>query len=212
MGAAALPAAITGGLGLVGGYLNNQSQQRQANQANALAQSQIGRQNQLFDTIMNLANQNVGSLSADSQIANLAKDQSFWNAQQLQGTAAAMKTAGYQPGDSEIQQNLNRVNENNQLGFMEMANRIRTQAPMEQEALFTANNPGSLNAGIQYGEGQQALHYGMMSNPAGFIGAISPFLNPQMYRNGFQTQTSGNFLNNAGNWGANFASGMAGRL
>lgn len=183
------PAAVTAGAGLVGGGKNNKSQQSQANKANAAAQGQIQRQNLLFDTIMNLAKNNQGALSADGQISNLAKDQSFWNSQQLGGTAAALRTAGYQPGDSEIGQQLSAVNQRNQRSFLQQANQIRVNAPLQQEALYGAANPGSLNAGLGYDQNQENAAYSRMSSPSSLIGAATPFLNPNLYkRQGFNLQ------------------------
>lgn len=196
MGAAAAPAAITAGAGLIGGASNNKHQQSMASQANANAQQQIGMQNQLFQTIMGLANKNVGTLNADTQVGNLVKDSTFWNGQQLNGLAGAMRTAGYQPGDSEVNAQLGAANQRNQLQFGQMANQIRVNAPMQQEALYGVAQPGSLNAGIGYNQGQEQMAYSRMSNPGPFIQSISPFLNPNnQYGTGSQTQKVGSGLN-----------------
>lgn len=190
MGAAAIPAAITGGAGLLGGLLNNQSQQKTANAANAGAQSQIARQNLLFDTIMNLAKNSAGSLSPDTQIANLGKDASFWNGQQMLGTAAALKTSGYQPGDSEVGTQLARTNAINQRAFVNAANQIRVNASLQQEALYGAAQPGSLNAGIAYNQGQQQSAYGRMTSPGALFASATPFMDPNLYKRtkGFNLQ------------------------
>lgn len=169
--------------------MNNSAQQHQANSANALAQGQIQRQNMLFDTIMSLAKNSQGALSADSQISNLAKDQSFWNGRQLVGTGAALRAAGYQPGDSEVGQQLSAVNQRNQRSFLEQANQIRVNAPMEQASLYKLADPGSLNAGIGYAANQANSAYSRMTSPAGLIGAATPFMNPNIYkRQGFNLQ------------------------
>lgn len=185
------PAALTAGAGLLGGSKNNKGQQKAANSANAAAQSQIAMQTQLFQTIMNLANKNAPLLNADSQVANLGKDMSFWNGKQLQGTAAAMRTSGYNPGDSEINTRLDGITGKNQMAFAQAANQIRVNAPMQQAALYGMANPTTLNAGIGYNQNQAAMHYGMMSNPGSFLGALSPFLNGQSKNNGNQYTSGG---------------------
>ncbi len=197
IGAAAAP--IIGGAGLVQGGKNNKQQQSQANAAGAMGKGIADRLTGLFDTVMNLAKANAPAMSADGQIANLAKDSTFWNNQQQAGTAAAMRTAGYQPGDSEVLNQLKGVSTGNQRTFTQMANAIRVNAPMQQAALYNMANPMALGSAMGFFQQQQQNAYGRMQSPGGFMQSISPFLDPNNFRRGMRTQTTFAPIHNAGN-------------
>lgn len=171
----AAPAAIGAGASLISGMMGNKSAQKAANNDRAQAQQLTQRATQLFDTIFGLAKSNLANLSAQGQIDQLAKDESMFSARDQAGLAGAMRISGYQPGDSEIGIRNDAVRTKYAQDFGRLSNQIRVNAPMQQASLLSMANPGSLNAGLNFWQNQQALDLSRMQNPSSLFASTMPF-------------------------------------
>lgn len=193
-------APIIQGAGAVFGLLNSINSSRQAsdslNEANTAAQAANLREQESFDATQawqkqaqamfnNLSNQGYYDPQARLKMQEQAVNQQYSDA--MGGTAAAMRAAGYKPGDSTTVDNLQQVQNKYSTDWANIAGQTMTQVPEQQMQDWGLSQPG-LSASQGFGQAQAAHSAAIQAqvfpqqynaqggNPTAWLASMQPYL------------------------------------
>lgn len=172
---------ITAGMGAVsalGNVMGNAGAAREAGRAASTQRSLTQRMIDLYDTMMGVYKQGdqQGAFNPDALIAEAERNSQNDQARAMRGAAAAMRVAGYAPGDTTLNETMGAIGAEGQIARERNRLGMRMEAPLRRLQALSMINPSTLNAPLQAATDQ--LNYARsQQQPIGSVlGSVLPYM------------------------------------
>ena len=170
-----------GALGAITQKDSNNQQENLAQQQLAQQQGLISRQENLFDTLQNIAKQADAQGYFDpTKRLNLMQGQVDYDRNNaLRDEAGAANAMGYRPGDTVPVDQMNQTRGSFDLQLRQLANQIMNQSLANKIAAYSAANPSSLNAAMGTLGENARFDIGREQSLGGLMASLIPYLSQQ---------------------------------
>lgn len=166
-----------GGISALQGYEQNRKAGKRADEMGRMQRAIMQRAMALFDRMMGEAESSAGQMNAENQITDMTKRVGKYESDDLASSAAAMRIAGYKPGDSENLLRLGSVHGRWKEFLGTEVNRLNRQNVFDRMSVLGMVNPSGLGLASNIAGQQQGLALGGMQDPTDFFRSLMPFMN-----------------------------------